>query len=141
MPNDLTVRDDGREYMNTKAEQVGGNSATDIAKLVLAGLVLAAGVFAYYWYNDWATWQRILVLLGALIAAGAIGFFTRLGHALRDFLVESNFELRKVVWPTRKEAGQMTGLVFAFVVIMALFLWSADKLIEWVIFSLVLGWK
>ena len=58
-----------------------------------------------------------------------------------EFARESYREVRKVVWPTRKEAGQMTGLVFAFVVIMALFLWSADKLIEWVIFSLVLGWK
>ncbi|XQU69301.1 preprotein translocase subunit SecE [Cupriavidus sp. H18C1] len=57
------------------------------------------------------------------------------------FARESYREVRKVVWPTRKEAGQMTGLVFVFVVVMALFLWSADKLIEWVIFSLVLGWK
>ncbi|MEA9684870.1 preprotein translocase subunit SecE, partial [Clostridioides difficile] len=63
------------------------------------------------------------------------------GQSFIEFARESYREVRKVVWPTRKEAGQMTGLVFAFVVIMALFLWSADKLIEWVIFSLVLGWK
>jgi preprotein translocase subunit SecE len=63
------------------------------------------------------------------------------GKDFVGFARESYREVRKVVWPTRKEAGQMTGLVFAFVVIMALFLWSADKLIEWVIFSLVLGWK
>jgi preprotein translocase subunit SecE len=50
-------------------------------------------------------------------------------------------EVRKVVWPTRKEAIQMTGYVFAFVVVMALFLWLTDKTLEWVLYDLVLGWK
>ena len=50
-------------------------------------------------------------------------------------------EAKKVVWPNRKEATQMTLVVFAFVVVMALFLWAADKLIEWLVFSVFLGWK
>jgi len=119
--------------MNTKAEQVGGNSAADIAKLVVAGIVLAAGVFAYYWYNDWATWQRILVLLGGFIAAGAIGFFTRTGHALRDFLFESNFELRKVVWPTRQETIQTTAVIFVVVVVLSLILGLIDLTLKWTV--------
>ncbi len=119
--------------MNTKAEQVGGNSAADIAKLVIAALVLVAGVFAYYWYNDWATWQRILVLLGAMIAAGVIGFFTRAGHALRDFLFESNFELRKVVWPTRQETIQTTAVIFIVVVVLSLILGLIDLTLKWAV--------
>jgi preprotein translocase subunit SecE len=35
----------------------------------------------------------------------------------------------------------MTLYVFAFVVVMALFLWATDKALEWTIFSLVLGWR
>jgi preprotein translocase subunit SecE len=47
----------------------------------------------------------------------------------------------KVVWPSRKESLQMTGYVFAFVVVMALFLWLADKTIEWLLYDLILGWR
>ena len=50
-------------------------------------------------------------------------------------------ELRKVVWPTRKETMQTTGAVFAFVVVMAVFLYLTDKSLEWVLYDLVLGWK
>jgi len=50
-------------------------------------------------------------------------------------------EVKKVVWPTRKEALQMTAYVFAFVVVMALFLWLTDKTLEWVLYDLILGWK
>jgi len=50
-------------------------------------------------------------------------------------------EVKKVVWPTRKEAGQMTGYVFAFVFVMALFMWLTDKTLEWVLYDLILGWR
>ena len=80
-------------------------------------------------------------LIGGLVLGAGVALVSSPGQSFIEFARESYREVRKVVWPTRKEAGQMTGLVFAFVVIMALFLWSADKLIEWVIFSLVLGWK
>ena len=124
--------------MNTKAEQAGGNSAADIAKLALAGIVLAAGIFAYYWYNDLATWQRILLLLGSFIAAAAIGFYTRAGHALRDFLFESNFELRKVVWPTRQETIQTTIVIFLVVVALSLILGLIDFTLKWLVLDLLL---
>ena len=69
-------------------------------------------------------------------------FFTaEQGRSLIAYGRESARELRKVVWPSRKEALQMTGYVFAFVVVMALFLWLTDKTLEWVLYDLVLGWK
>ena len=54
---------------------------------------------------------------------------------------ESLVEAKKVVWPTRKETLQTTGVVFAFVVVMAVFLWVSDKTLEWVLYDLILGWK
>jgi preprotein translocase subunit SecE len=120
--------------MNAKAEQAGGTSAADIAKLTLALLILATGVIAYYWYNDFATWQRLLILLGGFVVAGAIAFFTRAGHALRDFLFEANFELRKVVWPTRQETMQTTLVIFVVVILLSLIL----GLIDWTLKSVVL---
>jgi len=116
--------------MNAKVEQAG-NSAADIAKLSLAVLILAAGVVGYYWFNDLPTWQRLLMLIAALVVGGAVGFFTRAGHALRDFLVESNFELRKVVWPTRQETLQTTVVVFIFVAVAGVFFWLLDLALAW----------
>ncbi|MCG5262254.1 preprotein translocase subunit SecE [Cupriavidus gilardii] len=109
--------------------------------LGVAVLLVVAGVIGFY-----ALAQQPAYVRGAALFAGiALGVIVALvsapGKEFVGFAKESYREVRKVVWPTRKEAGQMTGLVFVFVVIMALFLWSADKLIEWVIFSLVLGWK
>ena len=63
------------------------------------------------------------------------------GKSLIAYGRDSVREVKKVVWPTRKEAMQMTGYVFAFVVVMALFLWMTDKTLEWVLYDLILGWK
>ena len=75
--------------------------------------------------------------------AAAIGvFFTaEAGKQLIAYGQDSIKETRKVVWPTRKEAMQMTGYVFAFVFVMALFLWLTDKTLEWALYDLILGWK
>ena len=80
--------------------------------------------------------------LSLVLAAAAGVFFTaEPGKQLIGFSRDSWREVKKVVWPTRKEAMQMTGYVFAFVVVMALFLWLTDKTLEWVLYDLLLGWK
>ena len=77
-----------------------------------------------------------------LIAAGVAVFFTSAqGKELFAYGQDALKELRKVVWPTRPEATQMTLYVFAFVVVMALFLWLTDKTLEWVFYDLILGWR
>jgi preprotein translocase subunit SecE len=121
--------------MNAKAEvtRTGGNSAADIAKLVLGLLVIAAGIVAYYWYNDLASWQRLFILLGGFVVGGAICYFTRSGHALRDYLSESVFELRKVVWPTRQETLQTTLVIMVVVVILSILLGLIDLFLNWAI--------
>ena len=81
------------------------------------------------------------VLLVLLLAAVALFFTSESGKQLVAFGQDSIRETKKVVWPTRKEAGQMTGYVFAFVFLMALYMWLTDKTLEWVIFDLVLGWR
>ena len=119
--------------MNAKAEQVVGNSAADIAKLTLAIIVLAAGVVGYYWFNDLQTWQRLLMLLGGIVGGCAVGYFTRSGHALRDYFSESIFELRKVVWPTRQETVQTTLVIMVVVVVLAILLGLIDLFLNWAI--------
>ena len=99
------------------------------------------GVAAFYLLGQQSLWLRVVALL-VLIAAGVAVFFTSAqGKELFAYGQDALKELRKVVWPTRPEATQMTLYVFAFVVVMALFLWLTDKTLEWVLYSLILGWK
>ena len=129
----FAIMDEGRKTMNAKAEQVGGNSALDIAKLTLALIVMAAGVVAYYWFNAQPSWQRLLMLIGGLVAGCAVGYSTRSGRQLREFLSESVFEMRKVVWPTRQETIQTTIVIMVVVVVLALLLGLIDLILNWAI--------
>ena len=83
----------------------------------------------------------MLALLALLAVAVAVFFTSEPGKQLIAYGRDSVKEVRKVVWPSRQEAMQMTGYVFAFVVVMALFLWLTDKTLEWVFYDLLLGWK
>jgi preprotein translocase subunit SecE len=96
---------------------------------------------AFYALGKQDLWVRIVALLVLLAASIALFFTAESGKQLIAFGRDSVREVKKVVWPTRKEAGQMTGYVFAFVVVMALFLWLTDKSLEWIIFNLILGWR
>jgi preprotein translocase subunit SecE len=98
----------------------------DRIKLVVAVLALAAGIGGYYYLADKTLLLRVVVLLGALAVAVAIAMQTELGRAAWEFTKESRQELRKVVWPSRKETTQMTLVVVAMVVIVSIFLWLVD---------------
>ncbi len=124
---------------NIQVETV--STGVDKAKLVAAGVLLVGGVAAYYLLSKQDLWLRVLVLLVLLAAAVATFFTSEPGKQLIAFGRDSIRETKKVVWPARKEAMQMTGYVFAFVIVMALFLFLTDKTLEWVLYDLVLGWK
>lgn len=124
---------------NTQVETV--STGADKAKLAVAGVLVVAGVAAFYLLGKQDMWLRVLALLVVLAAAVATFFTSEMGKQLIAFGRDSVREVKKVVWPTRKEALQMTGYVFAFVVTMALFLYLTDKTLEWVLYDLILGWK
>jgi len=90
---------------------------------------------------DSALVLRILAVLGGVIAGAVVAYFSAPGREFAVFAGEAVAEVKKVVWPTRKETIQTTAAVFAFVVVMAVFLWISDKTLEWVLYELVLGWK
>ena len=83
----------------------------------------------------------MLALIAVLVVAIGVFFTSEPGKQLIAYGRDSVKEARKVVWPTRKEALQMTGYVFAFVLVMALFLWLTDKTLEWLLYDVVLGWR
>jgi preprotein translocase subunit SecE len=121
--------------------QQQGMSATDIAKLVMAVALVVAGIAAYYYLGDAALVLRILAVVAGVLAGAAVAWFSAPGREFALFANEAVVEAKKVVWPTRKETLQTTAAVFAFVVMMAVFLWISDKTLEWVLYDLILGWK
>jgi preprotein translocase subunit SecE len=117
------------------------STTADKAKLAATGLLVVAAVVVFYLLGKQDLWLRVLALLALIAAAVGVFLTSAQGKELIAFGQDSAKELRKVVWPTRPEATQMTAYVFAFVVVMALFLWLTDKTLEWVIYGLILGWK
>ena len=117
------------------------STGADKAKLVAAGVLVVAAVAVFYVLAKEDLWLRVLALFALLAVAMAVFFTSENGKALIAFGRDAMREIRKVVWPTRKEAMQMTGYVFAFVFFMGLFLWLTDKTLEWVLYDLVLGWR
>jgi preprotein translocase subunit SecE len=124
---------------NTQVETV--STGADKAKLAGAAVLLVGAVVVFYLLSKQDLWLRTLALVALLAAAVALYFTSESGRQLIAFGRDAVRETKKVVWPTRKEAMQMTGYVFAFVFVMALFLWLTDKTLEWVLYDLVLGWK
>jgi preprotein translocase subunit SecE len=127
--------------MTTNPQVETVSSGADKAKLAAAALLVVGAVVAFYLLGTQDLWLRVVALI-LLILAGVVVFFTsEPGKELIAFGRDSVREVKKVVWPTRKEALQMTGYVFAFVVVMALFLWLTDKTLEWALYDLILGWR
>jgi preprotein translocase subunit SecE len=129
------------ESMSTTPQVETVSTGADKAKLAGAALLVVAAVAAFYVLGQQALWLRVIALLAGLAAAVALFFTSESGKQLIGFGRDSAREVRKVVWPTRKEAMQMTGYVFAFVFVMALYLWLTDKTLEWVLYDLILGWR
>lgn len=95
-------------------------------KLGLAFLFVAAGIAGFIYLRDSATVVRVLSILFGFALAIGTAWFTTQGREFYTFCREAADETKKVVWPTRKETLQTSGVVFAFVVTMALFLWLVD---------------
>ncbi|MEI7428345.1 MAG: preprotein translocase subunit SecE [Betaproteobacteria bacterium] len=111
---------------------------------LVAGISIALVLVSLIGYYGLATQPmmiRLGVLLGGIAIAVGLVAITPSGKRFLAYAKDSVTEVKKVVWPSRKESTQMTLIVFAFVVVMAIFLWSADKIIEWLIFAVFLGWK
>jgi len=106
-------------------------SGGDIAKYVLALLLAVGGLVAFYWFDgQWPTVARVLVLLVGLVLGVVVFMATAKGVETREFLSESRFELRKVVWPTRQETTRTMWVVVAAVIVISLILAAFDWVIQ-----------
>ena len=117
------------------------STGADKAKLALSVALLLAALAGFYLLAKQGPAVQWGALIGGLLLAVGAFLISESGKRFIAFCRDSYREVKKVVWPTRKETVQMTAYVFGFVVVMALFLWLTDKTLEWVFYDLVLGWR
>jgi preprotein translocase subunit SecE len=105
----------------------------DNIKILLAVACVVGGVAAYYYFAETALVLRVLMVMGGLVAAGGVAWLSTPGKEFFAFAQEAWQEAGRVSWPTRKETMQTTAIVFGFVVIMALILFSIDTTLAWIV--------
>lgn len=111
----------------------------DKFKLLFSILLVLAGVAGFYLMPpSFEMAKPLSVLLGMGAACGVI-WFTQIGRRFVAYARDAGKEAQKVVWPTKKETWQLTGIVFLFVGVLALFMWGADSCFAWLFYSVLLG--
>jgi preprotein translocase subunit SecE len=116
-------------------------SKADFAIVALAVLAAAAGVLGFTFLSEQPTVVRLGALAGGLVAGIVIAWFSEPGKRFLAYARESYQETKRVVWPSRKETVTTTGIVFGFVLLMAIFLFVVDKSLEWFLYDLLLRWR
>ncbi|HPF74900.1 MAG: preprotein translocase subunit SecE [Lysobacteraceae bacterium] len=116
--------------MKAKVEHQTGSAATDFVKYALSLLILAASIYGFYMLQSWPAPLRSLVPVVGVIVAALVFAFTAKGRQTLEFMSEARFELRKVIWPTRQETIQGTGIILVVVVIVSLILSLIDFLLS-----------
>jgi preprotein translocase subunit SecE len=133
---------ESKKSMSNQSVQTVSTS-NDKFKVVLAAVAMIAGVVGFFYLKGQN--KPALMCAGALVAGLVIALLflwaSATGRDFINFAKESVRETKKVVWPTRKEATQITLVVFGFVLVMAMFLWGTDKLLEFLLYDVILGWK
>jgi preprotein translocase subunit SecE len=126
-----------KEAAATRDAGHGSQLMADKIKIAAAVLLVVAGVAGFYYLAERAMIIRVAAVLLGFAAAAGVFAMSQPGKEFHEYSQESIAETKKVVWPTRKETLQTTGIVFAFVVIMALFLWIVDASLLWVVKKLL----
>ena len=111
-----------------KVQNAGG---ADKARLVAAVVLVVAGIVAFYTFDSAPLWQRWLAVVAGLVLGVASVATSVYGKAVVQFVTDARVELRKIVWPTRRETGMTTAVVFGFVVLGGVFFWIVDLILAW----------
>ena len=117
------------------------STGAEKARLAVAGLLVIGALVAFYLLTSQGAIAQWGGLVAGLVLAAVVFFTSESGKRLIGFGRDSWREVKKVVWPTRKETLQTTAFVFAFSIVMALFLWLTDKTLEWEMYDMILGWR
>ena len=116
--------------MTEEIKAQDGDSANTV-KLVIASLLVLAGVAGFYLLSAQSVWLRWGAVVAGIVLGGVVVAFSQTGSDLKKFIAASQVELRKIVWPNRQETLMTTAVVLGFVVIAGLFFWGLDVVLAW----------
>ena len=118
--------------MSTKTDATT-SSKFDTIKWLLVMVLLGTGIFGFYTFAEYSLLLRVVILLGIVGISIFIALQTVKGRRTKDFLQQTHVEVRKVVWPTRQETLQMTGIVLIMVLLVAIIIWGLDSFLFWLV--------
>jgi len=121
------------QVVSMNAETESSSGQIDIFKLGLSVLAIIAGVVGFYFFGEYSLLLRVVALLLLLSVAVALVYTTNLGQSFWRFAQGSNIELKKIIWPTKKETIQTTLIVIVMVLFVGVLLWIFDGLLMWAI--------
>ncbi len=105
----------------------------DKLKLTIALLLLVGAIGAFYYFSDQSLLVRVLGLLAVVGIALAVAAQAEVGRVALHFIKESRTEVRRVVWPNRKETAQTTLIVLVMVLVVGILLWLLDMGLLWAV--------
>jgi preprotein translocase subunit SecE len=111
-----------------KVQDAGGS---DKSRLVIAVVLVIAGISAFYYLDDSSLWLRWGAVVAGLVLGVGIIATSAYGRAVIRFVLDARVELRKIVWPSRRDTGRMTLVVLVFVVVGGGFFWLVDLILAW----------
>ena len=111
----------------------------DNLKLIAAVVVIIAGIAVFYVFGDMSALLRALIVVVSVVVAGGIALTSTPGKNAWQFTIGTRAEIRKVIWPSRRETMQTTLVVILMVLVVGIYLWLLDALSFWAIYDLVLG--
>ena len=127
--------------MSKRLSTKEGSSIVSKLLVPLAGTLAFVSIVSFQIYAEEGMFFRVALLCIGLGISLTVLFLSPAGKNFIIYFRESIQEAKRVVWPTKKETLQTVVMVFLFVLLSAIFLWLADKFFEWVLYSMVLGWK
>ena len=117
------------------------SSLADRFLLIAAGIVVTSTVVFFQVLSEEQLLIKRLVLASGILVSLFLVLKSAPGKSFIGFFRDSVQEMKRVVWPTKKETFQTVLIVFVFVLLVSIFLWMADKTFEWLLYEMVLGWK
>jgi len=110
----------------------------DKVKLVASVAIVVLGIAGFYYFDQLSILLRAGMVIVAVITGAGVALTSSQGQMAWEFTKGARLELRKVVWPTRRETVQGTGMVLLMVVIVGIYLWILDTALFWVVYDLIL---
>lgn len=113
--------------MTQKTNQ--NSAALDTIKWLGVLLMVGSGITTNYFLSEQSLLLRVVVIGAFFVLALGLGLWTTKGNSFVGFAKEARSEVRKVVWPSRQETMQVTGIVLVVVVVVGLILWGIDAML------------